>query len=226
MPSLLVTGANRGLGLAFVRSYLADGWTVHACCRHPEKARALQELGDAVQRHRLDVADGLQIESLARSLGDEPIDLLVNNAGLGGKAGGLEDSDFDQWQKLLAVNTLGPARMAAAFWPAVAASERRTIANISTQLASIADNRSGGLYAYRSSKAALNMVSRNMAIELADKGVKVVALHPGWVQTDMGGANAKLTPDQSVSALRKVIDGLTPEQSGGFYGWQGDELPW
>lgn len=226
MPSLLVTGANRGLGLAFVRSYLADGWTVHACCRHPEKARALQELGDAVQRHRLDVADGLQIESLARSLGDEPIDLLVNNAGLGGKAGGLEDIDFDQWQKLLAVNTLGPARMAAAFWPAVAASERRTIANISTQLASIADNRSGGLYAYRSSKAALNMVSRNMAIELADKGVKVVALHPGWVQTDMGGANAKLTPDQSVSALRKVIDGLTPEQSGGFYGWQGDELPW
>lgn len=226
MPSVLITGANRGLGLAFATSFAADGWSVHACCRHPEKCRPLQQLGEGVQLHRLDVTDGLQVESLARSLGDEPLDLLINNAGLGSGAGGLEQIDFEEWQRVLAVNTLAPARLAAAFWPAVVASERRTIVNVSSLMGSLADNGSGGFYAYRSSKAALNMVTRNIAIELEDRGAIVVAVHPGWVRTDMGGAQAKLTPEQSVEGLRRLIDGLTPEQSGGFFDWQGRELPW
>lgn len=230
MPSVLVTGANRGLGLAFARSFAADGWSVHACCRHPERCRPLQQLGEGVQLHRLDVTDGLQVESLARGLGDEPLDVLINNAGLGGDlgggAGGLEEIDFEEWQRMLAVNTLAPARLAAAFWPAVVASERRTIVNMSSRMGSIADDDSGGYYAYRSSKAALNMVTRNIAVELKDKGAIVVALHPGWVRTDMGGPRGALTPEQSVEGLRRVIDRLTPGQSGGFFDWQGQALPW
>lgn len=226
MPTVLVTGANRGLGLAFVKSYAADGWRVHACCRYPEKCRPLQELGSEVLAHRLDVTDGLQVEALARSLAEEPLDLLINNAGVGGGGGGLEKIDFDEWQRVLAVNTLAPARLAGAFWQAVAASGRRTIVNVSSQVGSIGDNGSGGHYAYRSSKAALNMVTRNLAIELKDKGIVAVAVHPGWVETDMGGPQATLTPEESVAALRRIVDGLTLEQSGRFYSWQGHELPW
>ncbi|MEX2629105.1 MAG: SDR family oxidoreductase [Tistlia sp.] len=226
MPSVLVTGANRGLGLAFVESYAADGWRVHACCRHPEKCRPLQQLGPDVLTHRLDVTDGLQVEALARSLGEEPLDLLINNAGLGGGTEALEELDFDRWQRVLAVNTLAPARLAGAFRPALLASEKRTIANISSQLGSLGDNESGGHYAYRSSKAALNMVTRNLAVDLKPAGGIAVALHPGWVRTDMGGPQASISPQESVAALRRILDGLTLEQSGRFYSWRGHELPW
>jgi NAD(P)-dependent dehydrogenase (short-subunit alcohol dehydrogenase family) len=226
VPTVLVTGANRGLGLAFVQSYAADGWRVHACCRHPDKCRPLQELGPEVVAHRLDVTDGLQVEALARGIAEEPLDLLINNAGLGDEGGGLEEIDFDEWQRVLAVNTLAPVRLAGAFWQAVAASDRRTIVNVSSQIGSIGDNASGGHYAYRSSKAALNMVTRNLAIELKGKGIVAVAVHPGWVETDMGGPNATLTPEESVAALRRIVDGLTLEQSGRFFSWQGHELPW
>ncbi|SMF48073.1 NAD(P)-dependent dehydrogenase, short-chain alcohol dehydrogenase family [Tistlia consotensis] len=226
MPSVLVTGANRGLGLAFVESFAADGWRVHACCRHPEKCRPLQDLGEGVALHRLDVTEGLQVEALARNLADEPLDLLINNAGLGGEDEDLESLDFELWQRLLAVNVLAPARLAAAFWPAVVASSRRVIVNVSSKMGSIADNGSGGAYAYRSSKAALNMVTRNLAIELKDKGAVVVAVHPGWVRTEMGGPEAEITPEESVGGLRRLIDGLTPADSGRFFDWQGRELPW
>jgi NAD(P)-dependent dehydrogenase (short-subunit alcohol dehydrogenase family) len=176
--------------------------------------------------HRLDVTDGLQVEALARGIAEEPLDLLINNAGLGDEGGGLEEIDFDEWQRVLAVNTLAPVRLAGAFWQAVAASDRRTIVNVSSQIGSIGDNASGGHYAYRSSKAALNMVTRNLAIELKGKGIVAVAVHPGWVETDMGGPNATLTPEESVAALRRIVDGLTLEQSGRFFSWQGHELPW
>ena len=231
MPTALVTGANRGIGLAFCRSLTADGWRVHACCRSVEKAKSLKALQDEVgkhrlDRHRLDVTDGLQVASLARDLLEEPIDLLLNNAGIMGPRSGFGETDYDDWLKVLKVNTLAPMRVSERFADLVAASERKVIALISSDLGSIARNESSGLYPYRSSKAALNMVGKGLSVDLRDRGITVVMFHPGWVQTDMGGEEAQVTPKKSVAGMRRVIDGLTLEQSGEFFSFEGDPIPW
>ncbi len=226
MPTLLITGANRGLGLAFARSYAADGWRVHACCRHPDKAKALKELEGDLVCHRLDVTDGLQVSSLARSLADESVDLLVNNAGIQETHSAFGETDYDEWQEVLEVNTLAPLRMAERFADLVAASERRVIASLSSGLGSIAINEDGGSYPYRTSKAALNMITKGLSVDLADRGIIVVALSPGWVRTDMGGEGADLTPEESIADLRAVIDRLTPADSGHFFNHTGEERPW
>jgi NAD(P)-dependent dehydrogenase (short-subunit alcohol dehydrogenase family) len=231
MPTVLITGANRGIGLAFARSFIADGWRVHACCRHPDKAQELRSAAESANAgvgvHRLDVTDGLKVASLARELMDEPIDVLINNAGVMGPRGAsLGKTDYDEWLPVFGVNVLGPMRMAERFVEHVAASERKLIINISSRMGSIADNTSGGSYIYRSSKAALNMVSKSLANDLADRGITVVAFHPGWVRTDMGGRNAAITPTESVEGMRDVISRLTPADSGKFLSFDGRELPW
>ena len=226
MPTLLITGANRGLGLEFARSYAADGWRVHACCRHPDKAKALKELEGDLVCHRLDVADGLQVSSLARSLADESVDLLVNNAGIQETRSAFGETDYDEWLEVLKVNTLAPLRLAERFADLVAASEKRVIASLSSGLGSIAMNDNRGSYPYRTSKAALNMITRGLSVDLADRGVIVVALSPGWVRTDMGGAGAELSPEESTAALRKVIDGLSLADSGRFMTRFGEDVPW
>jgi len=225
MPTVLITGANRGIGLEFARSFAGDGWQVHACCRNPDKAKGLKALcagsGGAATLHRLDVTDGLKAASLARELADEPIDVLLNNAGIYGPRTGFGETDYDDWLPVFAVNTLAPMRMAERFVKHVARSERKLIVNISSRMGSIGDNSGGG-----SSKAALNMVTKSLSIDLAGRGICVVAFHPGWVKTDMGGKGAAIAPAESVQGMRGVIDRLTVRDTGSFFNYDGGKIPW
>jgi len=226
VPTVLMTGANRGLGLEFARSYATDGWRVHACCRHPEKAKALKAVEGDLVVHKLDVTDGLRVAGLARELADDAIDVLLNNAGVYGPRSGFGETDFDDWLDVLKINTIAPLRMAERFVEHVARSERKLIVSISSGMGSIAMNDAGGHYPYRASKAALNMVVKGLSADLAARGIIAVALSPGWVQTDMGGSSAELTPEESVAGMRAVIDGLTPADSGRFLNYQGEDRPW
>ena len=226
MNTILVTGANRGLGLEFVRSYAADGWRVHACCRNPDKAKALAKIAGDVVVHKLDVTDGLRVANLAREIADEPIDILINNAGVLHSRSDVGEIDYDVWVEELKVNTVAPARIVDRFVELVAASERKLIVNISSGMGSIALTTSCDSIMYRSSKAALNMVVKCLSLALAERGITMVALSPGWVSTDMGGASADLTPAESIAKMRRVIDRLTPADNGRFYNHEGEERPW
>lgn len=229
MSTVLITGANRGIGLEFVRQYAADGWRVHACCRRPEAATALGEalLGRDGLVHRLDVTDHGTIHALDEALEDEALDIVVNNAGIiGGDRQAFGAVDYAMWERTIETNVFGPYRVAEALADRLEAGERHILANVSSLMGSIADNASGGRYAYRSSKTALNMVTVNLARDLAGRGIAVLSLHPGWVQTDMGGPKAPVTPHDSVAGMRRVIDGASAEQSGLFFNYDGTPLPW
>lgn len=238
MPTVLITGANRGLGLEFALQYAADGWRVHACCRNPAAATELAELaGSAHGRvvvHRLDVEDHQAVDRLADELSGEPIDLLLNNAGVYTR-GGFEAargecafgySDFGDWERVFRVNVFAPMKMSEAFADHLGSSEQGKLITISSNMGSIALNDTGGSYAYRSSKAAVNCVMRSLSLDLVDKGIIVALLHPGWVSTDMGGPEADITPQVSVSGMRRVIESLGPQHSGCFKSYQGVSLPW
>ena len=225
MPTVLVTGANRGIGLEFVKSFAADGWRVHACARNVEKAKEVRALEGDVVCHKLDVTNGLKVANLARSMAEEPIDILINNAGQRGPKTAFGETDYDAWASVLLVNTLAPLRLVERFIGHVEKSERKLVVNISSRLGSIAEC-SGDDYIYRSSKAALNMVTKTLSRDLQDRGVTVVSLHPGWVRTDMGGSAAAISPGESVAGIRKVIDGLTAKDSGGFFNFDGTPLEW
>jgi NAD(P)-dependent dehydrogenase (short-subunit alcohol dehydrogenase family) len=230
MPTVLITGANRGIGLALARGYAAEGWRVYACCRHPDKAKDLKALkeasGERVAIHRLDVTDGLKVANLARELAEEAIDVLINNAGVGGPCGGFGETDYDRWQPVLAVNTFAPLRMAERFVEQVARGERKLIVNISSKMGSIAANVSSDSIIYRASKAALNQVSKCLSVALAPRGITVILFHPGWVSTDMGGSEAPVTPEDSAAGIRAVIARATPADNGRFFNYDGEELPW
>lgn len=229
MASVLITGANRGIGLELARQYAQDRWRVHACCRRPDEANelvaALKGL-DAVI-HPLEVTNQTAIHDLREALDGETIDVLINNAGIiGGNRQAFGDIDYAVWEQTIRTNVFAPYRVTEALADLVAGSERRIVANISSLMGSIADNRSGGRYVYRSSKTALNMVSVNLAQDLAERGIAVLAFHPGWVKTDMGGAKAPLTPQESAAGIRKVIDGAGIEDSGSFINHDGRRLAW
>ncbi|MCH9019198.1 MAG: SDR family oxidoreductase [Proteobacteria bacterium] len=231
MPSILVTGANRGLGLAFTRLYADAGWRVHAGCRDPDTADALAAVASnaagRVSAHRLDVTDAADIAALAESLGSDALDVLVNNAGVsGGASQAFGETDYGRWEETLRVNTLAPMRMAEAFVGHVARSERRLIVCISSRMGSISDNMSGGAYVYRSSKAALNAVVKSLAVDLRRRGIGVVALHPGWVATDMWGSATRLSTAERVYGMAAVIERLTPADSGWFLSYDGSAIPW
>lgn len=230
MPTVLITGASRGLGLEFVRQYVQAGWQVHACCRDPKKATDLATLaggaGGKVTTHALDVADFAQIEALAKALGGQPIDVLLNNAGVYARGAPFGHLEYAVWERSFRVNALAPVRMAEAFVEHVARGQKKVIANITSLMGSLGDNTSGGSYAYRSSKAALNMATVCMAHDLRARGIATIVLHPGWVKTDMGGPDAPVEATDSVRGLRAVIDRTTLEQSGKFFDYEGDALPW
>jgi NAD(P)-dependent dehydrogenase (short-subunit alcohol dehydrogenase family) len=223
VSTVLITGAARGLGLDFVKQYAAKGWKVHACARQPE---GLKQIEGDIHRHELEVTDYGAVAALAGKLAGEAIDVLICNAGIAGReATVLGSIDPVVWRQTFEVNTLAPLMMAEAFVEHVARSEGRKLIAISSRLGSI-ELANSGRYAYRASKAALNMKWKGLSIDLADKGVICVALHPGWVQTDMGGEAAPLTIAESVPAMVKVIDGLTPAHTGRFINYDGAELPW
>jgi NAD(P)-dependent dehydrogenase (short-subunit alcohol dehydrogenase family) len=226
MPTVLVTGANRGLGLEFVRQYATDGWRVHACCRAPQKAGELKEVAGDVTVHPLDVADTASVAALARALHGESIDVLVNNAGVYGRRQSLGRIDYDEWLDVLRTDTLAPVALTEALLPNLERGEGKRVALITSQMGSIADNTSGGVYAYRSAKAALNAAGRSLAVDLKPGGIIVLLLHPGWVRTDMGGSGGKIDAAESVAALRDGIADAKPAHSGRFFRYDGREIPW
>lgn len=221
MPTVLITGASRGIGREFARQYEAGGWRVIATCRDPSKYDLAGEV------YPLDVTDPDSVAALHKELFSENIDLLINNAGIYGPRG-LEfgNLDYDAWEEVLRTNLLGPTRVAEAFAHHLARSEIKKMVFISSKVGSIADNTSGGGYIYRSSKTALNMVVRSLSLDLSDKGVICVLLHPGWVKTDMGGASALIDAATSVASMRGVIDRASAADSGRFFNYDGSELPW
>jgi NAD(P)-dependent dehydrogenase (short-subunit alcohol dehydrogenase family) len=225
MPTVLVTGANRGIGLEFARQYAAEGWSVIACCRSPLKAEALAGLGGDIDILPLDVTDEAQIRNLATALKGRPIDLLINNAGLYGNQERFGTTDTANWQNLFQVNCIAPVHLIERLLSNLSAGKQAKAISISTGMASIGDGPAGGSYAYRTSKAALNMAMANAAADLRSKLILAV-LSPGWVQTDMGGTHAPVKVADSVAGMRRVIAGLTAAESGGFFNYDGRSLPW
>lgn len=231
MHTTLITGANRGIGLEFCNQYAAAGWRVLACCRKPEKSAALNKLAaqfpGQVFLHELELTDLARIEQLGMGLAGESIDLLINNAGILPKCDeqGFGHTDYEQWLQAFRINTMAPLKLAETFVTQVARSKLKIMVTITSKMGSIEDS-SGGYYTYRSSKAAVNMVVKNLALDLKVQGITAVLLHPGWVQTDMGGPNAMITTGQSVTGMRKVIAGLKPNDSGRFFAYDGQPIPW
>lgn len=238
MQTVLITGASRGLGLELVRQYAVDGWRVVACARSAA-ASGLREVADRVPGrvgvHALDVTDHAAIDQLAAELSGTPVDVLLNVAGTMGSQSFARQGlaiqrfgavDYGDWMAILAVNLLAPMKMAEAFVEHVSASAHKKIVTLTSIVGSISGNQRGGLYAYRSSKAAANAMMKSMAIDLAPRGIIAVPMHPGWVRTDMGGPAAPVGQEESVSGLRRVIAGLTPRDAGRFLQFDGEELAW
>lgn len=223
-PTVLITGANRGIGLEYARQFAAKGYKVIGTARDPADAKELAAVAGRVEP--LDVTDAASVAALAARLNGVAIDILVNNAGMfDRKDVSVDRVDFVMMEQTFAVNTLGPLRVTQALLPNLRAGKRRTIVNMSSQLGSI-EQSNGDWYAYRASKAALNQITRTLSAELASDGFTVVVLHPGWVRTDMGGAGATYTPQESVRGLITVIDKLGPADNGRFYDFKGNPIPW
>ena len=226
MPTVMITGASRGLGLEFARQYAHDGWSVIATCRKPENATELNAI-DGVTVYPLNVTNFTAVGALADKLKGTAIDVLINNAGVyGPKGSALNELDFDMWEQVLRTNTMAPLCVAQCFAAHVAASDHKCIATLSSKMGSMTDNTSGGSYLYRSSKAAVNAVMKSLANDLGPQGVISVLLHPGWVRTDMGGASGLIGAEQSVTGMRRVIGSAKMSDSGHFYAYDGAEIPW
>jgi NAD(P)-dependent dehydrogenase (short-subunit alcohol dehydrogenase family) len=227
MPSVLITGANRGLGLEFTRQYAADGWRVFAACRDPAGARDLAAVEGDVSAETLDVDDGPQVAALANKLSGQPIDVLINNAGIYGPKDVTRDTVvYDAWGQVFRTNAMSPLAVSAAFAANVAQGGQKKIITLSSIMGSIAQNNSSGDFIYRSSKAAVNAVMKSLAGDLKSEGITVVVLHPGWVRTDMGGPDASIEAPESVTGMRAVIAGLKESDSGRFLNYDGTEIPW
>lgn len=235
MKTCLITGANRGIGFEFARQYGMAGWRVYAGCRNPAGADQLRQLSgrSAVEIIALDVADHDSINAAAKRLEGEPLDLLLNNAGLfGPKAGADNDPrqqfghiDYDIWLELVRVNAMGPVRLVEALLASLELGSEKKVATISSAIGSISDTETG-LYSYRTSKAAVNMAMATLANDLRPRGIAVGVFCPGWVRTEMGGPDASVEPEASVEGLRARIEELNLETSGTFRRYNGDALPW
>jgi len=236
MNTVLITGANRGIGFELATQYAEAGWNVIACYRTPEKMTALQKLKDsntnAVSLYQLEVTEKKSITELSKKLLSEKIDLLINNAGIfterksDGSWARLDDIKAEALRHNFEVNTIAPLLLVQALLPTLMNGELKTIVNISSTLGSISANTDGGIYPYRASKAALNAITKNLAIDLKPKGFTVVSIHPGWVKTDMGGQEAKIEISDSVDGIRKVIAGLTQNNTGSFFDYLGNKQDW
>jgi NAD(P)-dependent dehydrogenase (short-subunit alcohol dehydrogenase family) len=227
--TVLITGANRGIGLEFARQYAEDGWQVHACCRQPDTALDLRQAlaGKDADIHQLDVTDQASIDALKVKLAEQAIDILINNAGImGGDHQSFGDIDYDAWESTLRTNTIGPYRVFEALQHNLLLGTDKKVAFISSRMGSIEQFGSSDNFIYRSSKTALNMVVVNLDYEFKSTGICFLAFHPGWVQTDMGGESAPIKPPESANALRRSISNATQAQSGSFLNFDGSALPW
>jgi len=247
MTTVLITGANRGIGLGLVKVYLKNGWQITATCRSPKTAFELISLkdqyNDQISIIEMDVNNQNQIDTAVKSLDGVPIDLLINNAGAvemekyGSGAYEMVDGkpiddpdlrkyDYAQWEDVLRTNILGPARITGSFVDNLGASDRGIVVMMTSGLASISNTWQGGRYAYRTSKAGLNMLMRSSGEWLENMGVTAVAISPGWTRTDMGGPNAANSTEESSEGVYQVISGITSEDAGKFLNFDGTTLPW
>jgi len=231
MPTLLITGANRGIGLELSKHYLSQGWQVHACCRNPKDANALNDLAQQYEElltvHALEVTNEKQMDALKESLLNKPVDILLNNAGvyaLGASQFG--KTDDKAWDEAVSVNLVAPMKMMEHFVENVSISDKKIIASMSSKMGSMDDNGSGGAYAYRATKAALNAVMVSAAHDLRHLDITALILHPGWVRTDMGGPNGEISSEESAQMLAKILDNCSIEDSGTFFDIDGSTIPW
>ena len=235
MPTAVITGTNRGIGLELTRQYLADGWRVITLTRNrsPELEH-LSESGD-LDIIDADLTDDGSLRAATEAIEADAIDLLINNAGTMGDSSFDKDGfsvqafgrfDRDEWRRVFDINVFTPQALTELLADRLANAEHGVAVTISSMLGSNELNSSGSLYAYRASKAAVNSIMKSMGTDLGKRGVIAVALHPGWVQTDMGGQNADVTVPDSVRGLRNVIADLTPDDAGAFIAYDGKRMPW
>lgn len=223
---VVVTGANRGIGLELVRQLLARGDVVDACVRDPDRAAELRALAcPALHVHRVDVTDQASVDALVHEIA-APVDTVINNAGINRPHQRLSDLDLAATAEIYATNALGPLRVAHALLPLVRRGTAKKLVHITSGMGSIADNQSGGSYGYRMSKAALNMMSKSLAVDLRGEGILSIVINPGWVKTDLGGASAPTAVEDSVRGILARIDEATLETSGSFLNWKGGTYPW
>lgn len=230
MATVLITGSNRGIGLELVRQSLQRGDEVIAACRNPDEADALAVLqGDfsALSVMALDVSGDESIAAFAGALGGKAIDVLINNAGIYGQRDArLGEVNTDAWHRAFQVNTIGPLMLTQRLLPNLRKGRGKRLVYLSSKMGSIADNNSGDSYVYRSTKTALNQVVKSLSVDLAPEGFTVLALHPGWVLTDMGGPNALISTRTSVEGMLSMIAAAGPEQNGQFLNYDGKVIPW
>ena len=230
METVLITGANRGIGLELAARYAAAGNRVHACCRDPKKADKLQALAQSrkgLTVHAVHVSDGKSVAALAAAVKD-PLDILINNAGMAGPSADKQsvmNMDFDGWAETFAVNTMAPLRMLQAFRPNLKAGKNPRAITITSQMGALSLNMPV-MFAYCSSKAAVNKVMRMASVELGNDGITVGVVHPGWVRTDMGGKGADLSVEDSAAGIMSVIAAWSPAETGAFKKWNGESHDW
>ena len=226
MSRVLITGASRGIGAELARQYAAAGDEVIACVRDPDAAPGLADLDGAVDVRQMDTGDPTSIADAAAAIGDEPIDILINNAGAkGGTRQSLDDLDLGEWHRTFDINTIGPLLIARAFKSNLAASGDGKLMTVTSQLGA-STWPMGGAYFYSTSKAAVNKVVQTLAIDWKDEPITVALVHPGWVRTDMGGPHAAIGADESAAGIRELIGNLTKADAGKFYKWNGEIHPW
>ncbi len=226
MTTILITGANRGIGLEFVTQYAAEGADVIACCREPSKADALKAVKGKVRVMALDVTDAASVAALARDLKGEAIDILINNAGIGGPRDAKPNSlDVEAWLNVFKVNSVAPMLVAFGLRDNLLKGKDKKLATITSVLGSTAAN-GGGMQPYRASKAAVNNFMHGLSKEWAGDGILVGIFHPGWVQTDMGGKSAPVKPEESVKGLRARIAELSAANSGTYRDYANTEIAW
>ena len=222
--TVLITGANRGIGLALAKQYADAGWDVIGTARRPDAADALRAL--EVRVVQLDVTDQASVDNMADELSGVAIDVLINNAGVLPDMGGIDEVDIATYTQAFQVNAIGPVRVTQALLPNLRAGSMKKIMNTTSGLGSITANRSGNYYGYRESKAALNMFTVTLARELDRDGFTCIGMNPGWVRTDMGGPTASVSPQQSAAGIRSVIAKVTPDDTGTYWNFRGNQEAW
>lgn len=223
MATIVITGCDTGLGVEFARQYAAEGHKVYATCLAPEAAPETHAIAGDVDVSKLDMTDHAAIEAFAARLAGRPVDILLNNAGIGRPHPPFGQTDYRNWRRILETNLIGPMKLAETLVENVAASELKIMAFVSSRMGSIALNQSGGSYAYRSSKAGLNMVVKGLAVDLAPRHISVIALHPGWAATEPGG---RVPVEESVAGMRGVLHRAGRHHTGIFQTYHDQPLPW
>jgi len=228
MSRVLITGSNRGLGLEFAKEFAEDNYEVIATCRNLKSCtdlNALSKTSSSIHLYQLDVSNTKNIQDLASQLKNNPIDILINNAGIY-RSGSFKSVDKDSWIESFITNTIAPYEVIESFLPNILQGHEKKVISITSKMGSIHDNTSGGSYIYRSSKTALNSVMRSLTHDLKSHNIATMTLHPGWVRTDMGGAGGWIDVVKSISGMIKQIKNLSLKNTGQYIDYDGKPIKW